>query len=743
MANLCRPIFGAELLAKGPIPRREEEANPESIMTTDAKSNPLPERMPQLVCAVLLGLIAWTAWDYGGGYVSTKFAGAAGMSLLLVGTAFWLLTRQGRLPGLPAVAFVACLVWCGGYLQTVDLPVPLARWLSPASASAHTEWVPDAIRSEAANAGSIDHGRQSVPISVAPELTRMALALPASFAIAACLSSVCFPVGRIAVVFLGTISVVGGFFAFFGLADAVLLTQASTMELWDRLLITPGGTRSAFGPFVNNNNAGGFLNLAIACAVGLTVYAMRQKSIGRSALLFVCLFTLAVLIAGVLGSKSRGAFLGMVAGTLCLSIVVLRSGIKSRIVWVLSGLSCVACTLLMGIGLLSRFQGRIRTLWTGDALEDPRLAHWQDSLSAAASYFPAGAGLGSYRYAYLPYQSESGSSWFLHADGMPFEWLLEGGLWLLPLILVAMGFVIRDLFRIARQTEDIPANHRRASEAFFLAMLFALPSIVVSQCFDYGILQPSLLLTFACLCGGVAGFATRVQKIPATDETQRAPKPAFIPSVRWAIGGAAMACLCFAMIMSTADLYVGAVVERVERDRIALMRIPITERPSRQDEIAQISMLARFRDRDASVQILLARLMIDEQQRRGATFLVDESLVAAGQVAKLVSPRTLRKTHYACIDRRGREPDTDSSASGCATIEDLMLPGQDLESWREARTRAALALVCRPLDDSARILLVELDMLSDSTPQLSPQLVEQVKRLRPRNSNVQNLLSRL
>lgn len=713
------------------------------MTVNDEKARP-SKHLAQLVCAGLLGLIAWTAWDFGGGYVSTKFVAMAGLALLLITTVGWQVARRGRLPGLPAVAVVAGLVCCGGYLQTIELPIPLTSWLSPASASASTEWVPDPIRDEVATDAATAIDFEKIPISLDPESTRMALAQPASFAIAVWLCSLLLPIGRTAVFFLASVAAVGGFFAFFGLADAVLLMQASTMELWERLLITPGGTRSAFGPFINNNNAGGFLNLAIACGIGVTVYVLRGKEWMRSVLLFVCLVMLAVLIAGVFGSKSRGAFLGLVAGTLCLSIVVLRSGVKSRIVWMVSGLICVACTLLMGVGLLSHFRGRIRTLWTGDAWEDPRLAHWQDSLNAAMSYFPGGAGLGSYRYAYLPYQSQSGGSWFLHADGMPFEWLLEGGIWLPALVAIAMVFLIRDLFRLARQAKANAAERPRSSEALLMAMLFALPSMVVSQCFDYGILQPSLLITFACLCGGVAGYAAQTQACAAFEALERSRKAVATSRLRIFVQGTAVLCLCLGMVLSTVQLYVGATVESVERERLTAMKIPITERPNRRQEIARVSMLARFQTRDASVHLLLAQLLIDDQQRRGAVFLVDEGLASAEQVGDLVSTRTLRKTHYACTKQRQQAASNpDAAESGCATIEGLMLPGQDLESWQQARRHAARALVRRPLDDRARVLLVELDMLNESSAKISPQLVEQVKRLHSMNSSVQHSLSQL
>ena len=101
-----------------------------------------------------------------------------------------------------------------------------------------------------------------------------------------------------------------------------------------------------------------------------------------------------------------------------------------------------AWILLISLGLASRFLSRAESLWTAGALRDPRVTHWQDGLRAATHYLPLGSGLGTYRYAHLPFQREGGRYWFTHADGMPVEWLLEGGLWTLGLVAIAFGFVV-------------------------------------------------------------------------------------------------------------------------------------------------------------------------------------------------------------------------------------------------------------------------------------------------------------
>ena len=71
---------------------------------------------------------------------------------------------------------------------------------------------------------------------------------------------------------------------------------------------------------------------------------------------------------------------------------------------------------------------RLGTLLNAGIWEDPRIGHWADALVTPLLFGLVG---------YLRVCSSSfAEEWFPNADGMPVEWLVEGGAWLLPLIIL-------------------------------------------------------------------------------------------------------------------------------------------------------------------------------------------------------------------------------------------------------------------------------------------------------------------
>lgn len=723
-------------------------------------------RLDVATCLVLTLLIAWTAWDFGGAYQRTKWSVAVALAALLA-VRFFGRARDFRLPNPPpAIALVACAIWMGGLLQTISLPSSLTAWLSPGSVAAYRDFIPEPIRIEAASisGGWLNHefdASGSVPVSVAPELTRVALAIPACFAVAVWLAFLAFGSKRIGLLFLLMVTFTGGILAFFGLADAVLIAQGSGSETWHRLILTPKASSSAFGPFVNNNNAGGFFNLAIGCAVGAlgclvhwrasrrktdhTSQRMTFHTLLRRGLIVFLMLLLIVLIAAVLGSKSRGAFLGLISGAVCLSIVVMYSRAKSKCNGTLVAVGIAACFLLSSAGLFARFHGRVKTLWSGEALGDPRLEHWRDSWAAAVQHLPAGAGLGTYRYAHLPYQTGKGTHWFVHADGMPFECLLEGGVWLILLIVIGLALIIRDLFRVARLTQHHEMLHDNGTETqeafdrvtangFVMALVFAIPATVVTQCFDYGILQPPLLLTLACLCGGLAAHATSGDEAFGTSSWARRPLQS--PKLIRAIPTFAGFLLCVGIASAVMDLSVAASVEGIERGRLAASHHGRVDRDAVTSDLTKAYSLLKLRPQDASVHLLLAQLLIEQQQAAGASYLLEEGLATEHSVGRFVSIRTLRNAYH-------RSADAVRTAQPPAKIEAWMLPGQDVDCLKSARAHAAFALTKRPLDDVARTLLIELDVLDPEFTTVTPALIGQLKDLRGGNRILAHYLRRV
>ena len=126
-----------------------------------------------------------------------------------------------------------------------------------------------------------------------------------------------------------------------------------------------------------------------------------------------------------------------------------------------------------------------------------RLEHLQDASQAIAAYLPAGSGLGTYRYAVLPFQEFSSSdNWFHHADCMPVEWLVEGGVWMLMIMGAGITAMIWALSLVAQKSHS-------DFDGILAMGWFLLVSQLVACCFDFGILMPANYLTAALLVGTV------------------------------------------------------------------------------------------------------------------------------------------------------------------------------------------------------------------------------------------------
>ncbi|QDS96377.1 O-Antigen ligase [Roseimaritima multifibrata] len=751
-------------------------------MNTTAPSKKHPTALALLLTLLLAGTTIWTAWDNGGGHRSTQ-ATAAGLLLLLfpLGLALvaanWKAAPRFRVSPLVALA---CLAWFLGFCQTIPLPNSLLGILSPGSLAAYQDFVPAGLLAEAEAQGIEPAGGGSRhPISVAPLHTRIALTIPAGFAVACWLSTLCCREKRWGVILLLSIAGAGTLFAFFGLADSIRLARDSSEELRQRLLISPVGVGDPFGPFINNNNCAGYLNLAIAAAIGLLPLSIRRPpgsettsetppapkatnpipAASQWRTIGICLM-IAILVGGILGSQSRGGALGMLAGASVLGLYLFRSGAKFRTLVVAAGTIAAAILLLSWLGMTTDVRNRLETLTSGESMNDPRLEHWQDGLRTAVAHLPGGAGLGTYRFAHLPFQAFETNLWFYNADGMHVEWLVEGGFWWIPIILAGLYFLIRDTRTLASDQDTTSPDQRSYRQGLVLASLFLIPSMIISQSFDFAIALPPVLLTVACLAGAISGAASETTQSLADRRETSGKGEWFLRLLpdglrrsakkMSAIGGepsgstrnrqATIASLLVLaiLIFAQASAYVfmdrGAEAERANFAHNKHAATPADRLPDYtarfqglENQIAGGTLIA---DGDLG----MARWIVNEQRRAGAKWLVEQKLADSKQADRIVSPRTLRRAlQQAAVDETGQT----------LQMEDLLTPTQSLQRYRDARDHALAAMLQSPLDDRPKEMLIELDFLDPNAEENSPQLLEQIKKLRHTNPAIMRRIQRL
>ncbi|MDA9858573.1 O-antigen ligase family protein, partial [Rubripirellula sp.] len=594
---------------------------------------------------------------------------------------------------------------------------------------AYREWIPaevltEALESPESPAATI--ASSAIPISVSPTFTRMALALPLLFAVGCWLSSLCFSNRRAAILLLLIPAVVGGLFAFFGLADMIRLARDSDYDLRQRLLITPVGADGPFGPFINNNTCAGYLNLTIGCTVGLLLgMRYRSKEDSKASMVhhwpsIVCILLIVVMVAGILGSNSRGGFVGLATGAVVLALLGTRGW--SRLGLVIGLLLIAVCSVLFldSLGIRDQTTDRLETLVDGTATKNPRLRIWRDGLDAAWAHMPMGAGLGAYRYANLPFQQRTGDHWAVNADGMHVEWLLEGGVWLIPILLLGIAIIIRDTGRLSRRIRDLPLGEARLARAVTIALTFSMASLFATQSFDFGITHIPLLLTLAILVGGLFRLlqATNGNQLDQALLGGLAARRVSMALLLLAIGGLSVA---------TWDLHAGGVWQKVMIDRYRDRGMAIQEHKGLDRKIERLQRLVKAHPRDAMAHRTLAQLLLDQQQQLGAFELLDREIADSDSVTKLVSPQNVRRAFYA----------------NYLDFESVLLESQEAEVWRQARWHAVMALVLSPLDDTARMLLVETDCVDEKRDAASGELLVQAARLRPQNERILNYVKSL
>jgi tetratricopeptide (TPR) repeat protein len=714
---------------------------------------------------LLLALPAYLSWDYGGVLAWSRWVAAStalgaavlAIPMLLNTTVFRIaVTKSARenQENRAAIDWRVLLVpllcaigWCIAWLQTVPLGKSVVSVASRGSASAYRDWIPPAIRQEVLAASATDlflpRARSIAdgwhPVSVCVELTRSAQAGPAIFALVCLLSAIVFRTRRTLIVMLTVIAISGAMMAFFGISDQIRAPSPSANQ---SILNPQARLGIPFGSFVCRNNAAGYLNLTLAAAVGLLVYSFlkaKERSEGdekyqiqpenwwdrplfflQNALLQIdaaTVFALVLVImntSGVLASQSRGGALGLVAGGL---ITCLLTRTRTSKWWqpiaILVSVGGVAI-LLGSIGLIEPIRVRLETLWASDTPQDGRLGHWADALTAAWYHFPAGAGLGTHRYAYLPYQQHSAGAWFINADNTSVEWLVEGGAWLLPLVVAGVAIVAMSLLRIA--------GIRKAPHltALIAAGWFMIGSQLVCQFFDFGILLPANYVTAAILVGAILGASGRRYR---PDRPDLAPVDLSTETHHRLAIWATVVLACLLVWDAKVVARQNAITESLRNEVIRADGIlgPLT-----------LELVNRYADSpDPALQLAFASKGLAEQAAAGRKALSGPDLPKGVDASRDSTVEARRTIYYVGLHPQGAPP------------QDALLQGQSIESILAVRRHAINALMMCPLSDLARYHLVQTGFAAGDTEQTVIELLEGWVRLRTNFAPAIELASRL
>ncbi len=292
-----------------------------------------------------------------------------------------------------------------------------------------------------------------------------------------------------------------------------------------------------FGPFVNPNNASGWLCIHLGAAIGLMILVFgRVKRLGYSnsfgtPSLFeqlrsgvdqalqrfaqltspqiVVLLAVIMILTGAIGTMSRGGMIAAILSTLV--CVFSRMNLKQSLILLIP----LSLVLLLTAGLMTLLEldtlavSELRTLRDPSSAVTGRLMHWADTFGVVLDYPLLGTGQGAYRLSTLPYQRHYWQNWFMNADNQYLEWLVESGIFGLAICLMMGGLLLKLTARLS-----LRAASQRGSDGdrLFVCGLIGvvlLTSQAISAVFDYGIMNPSNSAALALLTGVMISTLTK------------------------------------------------------------------------------------------------------------------------------------------------------------------------------------------------------------------------------------------
>ena len=345
----------------------------------------------------------------------------------------------------------------------------------------------------------------SAPLSLSPYLTKqdMISLLPA---IAACFSILSLPVRSWRVV---------------GWSVAVIALIAAMIGLAQRFQ-GPNGVFhfypeygiQASGFFANRNFQAALLYSTIPLIGALTLQSAKARVLPNIILVMLGVTYVTILIAGLGATGSRmGALLGMVAIFTSALLLIGSGGFSQR-----GGASRFGLIgIFIGVIVFAQLclTALLRFVET-DTASDYRSTVYAVSFNTLKAFFPLGSGFGSFVPAYQLFEQPETlqAAYVNHAHSDWMELVLEGGLPMLIVLILFVGWFLQRVFVIWRRVD----TDLLSKAASLSAGLLMLHSIV-----DYPLRTPALMTLFGMFCGMIAANSANLMR---SNLNGNKPKPA-------------------------------------------------------------------------------------------------------------------------------------------------------------------------------------------------------------------------
>lgn len=690
----------------------------------DCPSRPSEDRTQILctctgwACAILLTLtpIA-TSLDFGGVLPWTQYLAAFVLSIAvafqvcqwLSGAANGQDTSPQLTSTLPALLIFGLAAFA--LLTTLPLPASLVSLLSPMRASIAERWL----------APFEETSSTWMSISIGPTETLHAAALLLILAAVCFVATDVFASPHRAMLLMLGIGLYGTVIAIVG----SVRNHFPSFAMWS---FQAGGEGAPFGTFLNRNNAALGMNLGLAAATGILFERLHQfdslrqqgqrfltasKVFLLSPTTIFAVVALVTCVAGLAGCGSRGGLIAMMAAGLITPIVMRRF---TRMAYVIAAVSLTG--LVAVLFSPSSFRIDLQTVHEQLAT-DARWSHWPDGFRAAWHSLPLGSGFGTYAYAYLPWQESSPWRWFVHAENLWLELLVETSLFGLFAIAVMFGLVRVAIRRLCKSENSI--DHAYATGGVYL-----LISVAVSQCFDFGLLVPSNLLIAGLLVSVLWSRAN--PGIGSADSVRNR-------SNRGAVAVTAIVSMVtlFAIVQlnrdSVADSAARVIEHHLEHDPFA---------PDRLSELSDLSQTYRSTvERHPTSRLLNAYTNLEFERGRLTemkAFGSDELPELGRELLYATTSKTCRRIAW----RNSLSPRSLNSRGGLdvSPIPTEAVPTAAMECYHRALRYNLASLRSRPLSIEPRFNWVAMEFVHQN-PYQTDLALEQSAQLFKNSANVQ------
>lgn len=320
-------------------------------------------------------------------------------------------------------------------------------------------------------------------------------------------------------------------------ANAAFLSLFSLIQLlsWNGRIYwireTPSGSS---GPFVNHNHLAAYLNLGLGFALTFLMAPRRGAHNGyrqRGDQIWAAYAT-GLIIVGIVVSLARTGFVAMLL-SMGLVVVLLRPQAK-KLVLSLGVIGLLVVVLLVALGSSTGYQERIGSLLESKAYAD-RFVIWQTAGRLIPSYALFGTGLGSFAALTTRFYSVHVNVIFEHAENEYIEWLLEGGVIGLGLILTAGAGAVALGWRALKGTTV------RVESALICGALFGISSLLVQSLGDFALHVPAVAVVAVILGAYLAKLGLETRNAPQEDR----------PSPYWRRAGSALGAVVMLAVSTT------------------------------------------------------------------------------------------------------------------------------------------------------------------------------------------------